>query len=141
MQVVSKQFEQAVEEGDLASVERFFKIFPLLKMEDEGLAKFSRYLCQEISKSSVENLKQALSMDSSSKKFAACDRTMTLPSSRCRQSLQHHVCRRHHALIRGNCTHGREAATSSGDLLRAGKAFRLDQTNSTPMRQRDCQYT
>lgn len=65
-QVVSKQFDQAVEDGNLADVERFFKIFPLLKLEDEGLEKFSNYLCQEISKSSAENLKQAMSVSPSS---------------------------------------------------------------------------
>ncbi|XP_076808294.1 conserved oligomeric Golgi complex subunit 4-like [Clavelina lepadiformis] len=68
-QVVSEQFDKAVSEGNLASVERFFKIFPLLKMEDEGLGKFSDYLCQEISRSSQENLKQALNMDPSNHRY------------------------------------------------------------------------
>nr|CAB3232554.1 conserved oligomeric Golgi complex subunit 4 [Phallusia mammillata] len=66
---VSEQFDLAVTEGNLTSVERFFKIFPLLKMEDEGLEKFSKYLCNEISKSSQENLRQALNMDSSQPRY------------------------------------------------------------------------
>lgn len=67
--VVSKQFDVAVSDGDLASVERFFKIFPLLKMEDEGLGKFAHFLRQEIRKSSEQNLKVALVTDSSDRRF------------------------------------------------------------------------
>ena len=35
--VVSKRFDDAVKDEDLASIERFFKIFPLLNMHEEGL--------------------------------------------------------------------------------------------------------
>jgi hypothetical protein len=42
--IISKRFDEAVDREDLASVERFFKIFPLIKMHDEGLKKFTGYL-------------------------------------------------------------------------------------------------
>ncbi|XP_039263013.2 conserved oligomeric Golgi complex subunit 4-like [Styela clava] len=67
--VVSEQFDLAVKEGDLTAVERFFKIFPLLKKEEEGLEKFAKFLRQEIAKSSQENLKLALKLDSNDRRF------------------------------------------------------------------------
>jgi len=68
--VVSEQFDIAIESGNEADVEKFFKIFPWLKMEDEGLEKFSTYLSREISKSTKENLKQALNTDSTHSRFS-----------------------------------------------------------------------
>lgn len=67
--VVCQQFDLAVSEGDFVSVERFFKIFPLLKMEDEGLLKFSSFMRQEIGKSAEDNLKLALAMDTTDRRF------------------------------------------------------------------------
>lgn len=46
--VVTQKFDEAVRAEDLASVERFFKIFPLLGMKNEGLVKFSQYLCSKV---------------------------------------------------------------------------------------------
>lgn len=46
--IVTQKFDEAVRSEDLASVERFFKIFPLLGMKDEGLLKFSLYLCSKV---------------------------------------------------------------------------------------------
>ncbi|CAG0913419.1 unnamed protein product [Notodromas monacha] len=48
MQVVSAQFDLAVSQDDAASVERFFKIFPLLNMQEEGLQKFSKCLQRKL---------------------------------------------------------------------------------------------
>jgi hypothetical protein len=45
---VTQKFDEAVRAEDLASVERFFKIFPLLGMQEEGLVKFSLYLCSKV---------------------------------------------------------------------------------------------
>ena len=47
--IVHRQFDAAVHCGDVASVERFFKIFPLIGQHKEGLAKFSKYLCAQVS--------------------------------------------------------------------------------------------
>lgn len=47
-QMVMKKFEDAKAEGDVASVERFFKLFPFLNQQEEGLKKFSEYLSSKI---------------------------------------------------------------------------------------------
>lgn len=46
--VITQKFDEAVKSEDLASVERFFKIFPLLGMHNEGLVKFCEYLCSKV---------------------------------------------------------------------------------------------
>lgn len=58
--VVTRKFDDAVKQEDLASVERFFKIFPLLGMHDDGLIKFSNYLCVKLQDSAKKNLLLAL---------------------------------------------------------------------------------
>lgn len=47
-QIVNQKFEEAVRKDDLASVERFFKIFPLIGLHDEGIQKFSVYICSKL---------------------------------------------------------------------------------------------
>jgi hypothetical protein len=46
--ILHRQFDAAVHSGDVASVERFFKVFPLIGEHDNGLAKFSKYLCSKV---------------------------------------------------------------------------------------------
>lgn len=46
--VITHKFDEAVKSEDLASVERFFKIFPLLGMHSEGLKKICSYLCSKV---------------------------------------------------------------------------------------------
>lgn len=48
-QIITQKFDDAVKKDDLASVERFFKIYPLLRMYDEGIEKFSNYICTKVS--------------------------------------------------------------------------------------------
>ncbi len=45
---MSGRFDEAVKKEDLASIERFFKIFPLINMHEEGLKKFTLYLCSKV---------------------------------------------------------------------------------------------
>jgi hypothetical protein len=47
--LVVERLDEAVTRGDLAQVERFFKIFPLLDLHDQGLARFGQYLCSQVS--------------------------------------------------------------------------------------------
>ena len=47
--IVQSKFDAAVHSQDVASVERFFKIFPLLAMHTEGITKFSKYLAAQVS--------------------------------------------------------------------------------------------
>lgn len=46
--IVAEKFAITTKEGDLPQVERFFKIFPLLGLHEEGLSKFSEYLCKQV---------------------------------------------------------------------------------------------
>jgi len=46
--IVMKKFDEAVRDNDTANVERFFKIFPIINQREEGLKKFSHYLCNKI---------------------------------------------------------------------------------------------
>lgn len=47
--IVAKKLDEAVAAVDLAQVERFFKIFPLLGLHQQGLARFGQYLCSQVS--------------------------------------------------------------------------------------------
>nr|CAG4643799.1 EOG090X02VY [Lepidurus arcticus] len=58
--VVRQRFNDAIKDNDLASAERFFKIFPLLNLQNEGLEKFSRYLASQLKDSSQKNLEKVL---------------------------------------------------------------------------------
>lgn len=46
--VISHRFDEAAQREDLASVERFFKIFPLINMHEEGLRKFTKFLSGKV---------------------------------------------------------------------------------------------
>lgn len=46
--VLQQKFVEAVRDADAASVERFFKIFPLLNMHEEGISKFGNYLAGQV---------------------------------------------------------------------------------------------
>ncbi|XP_005110245.2 conserved oligomeric Golgi complex subunit 4 [Aplysia californica] len=66
--IVHNKFDAAVHQGDVASVERFFKIFPLLGLYSEGLTKFGKYLAAQLSEKADGNLKIALHPDSTDKR-------------------------------------------------------------------------
>lgn len=58
--VVSQRFDEAVKHEDLASIERFFKIFPLINMHEGGLQKFTTYLCSKLVDACKKNLTEAV---------------------------------------------------------------------------------
>ncbi|XP_041375070.1 conserved oligomeric Golgi complex subunit 4-like [Gigantopelta aegis] len=66
--IVTTKFDAAVHAADVASVERFFKIFPLLGQHDEGLTKFGKYLSAQLSETADKNLKLALNSDPDDKR-------------------------------------------------------------------------
>ncbi|XP_075694366.1 conserved oligomeric Golgi complex subunit 4 isoform X2 [Rhinoderma darwinii] len=66
--LVSEKFDAATKAGDLPQVERFFKIFPLLGLHEEGISKFSAYLCQQVAKKAEENLALALGSEGSERR-------------------------------------------------------------------------
>lgn len=47
--IVAEKLDEAVAAVDLAQVERFFKIFPLLGLHQQGLKRFGQYLCSQVS--------------------------------------------------------------------------------------------
>ncbi|KAJ8303428.1 hypothetical protein KUTeg_019824 [Tegillarca granosa] len=67
--IVHIKFDAAVHANDLASIERFVKIFPLVGLHDEGLAKFGKYLSSQLSETSDRNLRIADSMNSDESNF------------------------------------------------------------------------
>ena len=48
--IVKHKFADAIATQDLHSIERFFKIFPMIGMHEEGLKDFSSYLCFKVFK-------------------------------------------------------------------------------------------
>ncbi|XP_067651434.1 conserved oligomeric Golgi complex subunit 4-like [Haliotis asinina] len=66
--IVTSKFDAAVHSEDVASVERFFKIFPLLGQHEEGLTKFGKYLAKKLSENADNQMKLALHMDSDDKR-------------------------------------------------------------------------
>ncbi|XP_076989109.1 conserved oligomeric Golgi complex subunit 4 isoform X1 [Tamandua tetradactyla] len=68
--IVTEKFAVATKDGDLPQVERFFKIFPLLGLHEEGLSKFSEYLCKQVASKAEENLLLVLGTDMSDRRAA-----------------------------------------------------------------------
>uniref|UniRef100_A0A1B6DE98 Conserved oligomeric Golgi complex subunit 4 n=2 Tax=Clastoptera arizonana TaxID=38151 RepID=A0A1B6DE98_9HEMI len=66
--IIVLRFKEAVQADDLASVERFFKLFPLVNMHDYGLEKFSRFLCTKLEDSSRKHLRTAQETSSADKR-------------------------------------------------------------------------
>ncbi|KAL0275674.1 UNVERIFIED_CONTAM: hypothetical protein PYX00_003462 [Menopon gallinae] len=58
--VVAKKFKEALADQDLASIERFFKIYPLLNMHEEGIKEYSLFLTSKLRATSEKNLQMAL---------------------------------------------------------------------------------
>ncbi|EDV98988.1 conserved oligomeric Golgi complex subunit 4 [Drosophila grimshawi] len=56
-ELISKRFDEAVQHDDLASVERFFKIFPLVGCHRIGIEKFCGYICQKLSAKAQKELR------------------------------------------------------------------------------------
>lgn len=63
--IVCDKFEAAISNGDRNSVERFFKIFPLLGQHQLGLEKYAEYLCSQIAVHCQRNLDNAVAIKES----------------------------------------------------------------------------
>lgn len=68
--VVNQKFDEAVQKDDLASVERFFKIFPLLGLHQEGIQKFCTYVCLKLKNKAQKELRNALDVAKANKRSA-----------------------------------------------------------------------
>lgn len=62
--IVLDKFDEAVRGEDVASVERFFKLFPFLNQEKEGLVRFSRYLSDKLAKDIKKTKQQSSETES-----------------------------------------------------------------------------
>ncbi|KAL3859523.1 hypothetical protein ACJMK2_009739 [Sinanodonta woodiana] len=58
--IVHNKFDASVQARDVASIERFFKIFPLLDLHEEGLTKFGKYLAAKLSEDADKRMILAL---------------------------------------------------------------------------------
>nr|CRZ23295.1 BMA-COGC-4 [Brugia malayi] len=58
--IIEKRFNQAVEDNDVASIQRFFKLFPLLNEHMKGIELIGNYLCSEIHQFAERNYKVML---------------------------------------------------------------------------------
>ncbi|KAK9878442.1 hypothetical protein WA026_022082 [Henosepilachna vigintioctopunctata] len=66
--IVEHKFTEAVRNEDLVSIERFFKIFPLLGMHDVGIKEFCMYLRGKVAFAAEKNLKTAITTPLSDKR-------------------------------------------------------------------------
>lgn len=62
------KLDEAIKKDDLASVERFFKIFPQLGMHDEGIVKFTNYVCSKLTSKAQKELRQSLEIAKAEKR-------------------------------------------------------------------------
>lgn len=67
--IVEHKFSEAVNQEDLGSIERFFKIFPLLGMHEEGIREFCMYLRTKVAAVAEKNIKTAITTPPSDKRY------------------------------------------------------------------------
>lgn len=60
---VREKFDAAVTSGNGAAVERFFKLFPLVGIDNEGLIDFAKYLRMQVVSMAELNLETAIKID------------------------------------------------------------------------------
>lgn len=71
-EIIESKFDDAVEADDVASMERYFKLFPLINEHASGLQRFGKYLCSKIEKMGDDNFKASA---------ACCGQSATVPVS------------------------------------------------------------
>ncbi|XP_022912920.1 conserved oligomeric Golgi complex subunit 4 [Onthophagus taurus] len=67
--IIKHKFDDAVKSNDLHSIERFFKIFPLIGMHDEGIRDFCEYLSSKLEETAQKNLTTALNTPIADKRY------------------------------------------------------------------------
>lgn len=58
--IVKHRFDEAIRNNDLPSIERFFKIYPLIGMHEEGIREFCVYLSTKLQDTAQKNISTAL---------------------------------------------------------------------------------
>lgn len=56
-QIIEKRFDEARSAGDVASMERFLKLFPLINEHNSGLKRFGAQLCSQIEALGEQNFR------------------------------------------------------------------------------------
>ncbi|EYC19489.1 hypothetical protein Y032_0024g891 [Ancylostoma ceylanicum] len=56
-EILERKLEAAVDAEDIAAMQRFVKLFPLINEHDSGLVRFGKYLSRQIAKIGEDNLK------------------------------------------------------------------------------------
>ncbi|XP_037959920.1 conserved oligomeric Golgi complex subunit 4 isoform X2 [Teleopsis dalmanni] len=69
-ELVSRRFHEAVNKDDFASAERFVKIFPLLGCHQEGIEKFSKYICTKLAAKAQKELRNSMDIAKAEKRLA-----------------------------------------------------------------------
>lgn len=67
-EIIKIKLDESIAKDDVASSERFFKIFPQLGMYDEGIEKFTTYVCQKLSTRSQKELRQSMDLAKAEKR-------------------------------------------------------------------------
>lgn len=67
--IVAQKFDEAVKKDDLASVERFFKIYPLLRMYDEGIQRFCDYIGSKLQAKCAKELRTSMDVAKANKRL------------------------------------------------------------------------
>ncbi|MCP9261524.1 Conserved oligomeric Golgi complex subunit 4 [Dirofilaria immitis] len=68
--IIEKRFDQAVEDNDVASIQRFFKLFPLLNEHAKGIERIGDYLCTKICEFAERNYKVMLAGGTDDKRIS-----------------------------------------------------------------------
>ncbi len=67
--IVNEKYDHALNTNDVPQLERFFKIFPLIGQSEDGLEKFSSYLCRQINQAADQNFLLILNTDKTEKRW------------------------------------------------------------------------
>jgi hypothetical protein len=63
-QIVAQKYDEAQRHDDVPQLERFFKIFPQIGLAEDGIEKFSVYLCKQIKEAADANFQLVSQADS-----------------------------------------------------------------------------
>lgn len=115
--VIERMFDAAVSVNDTASMERYFKLFPLINEHTSGLQRFGQYLSTKIAKLGDDNYKimEAGGTDDKRRNLLYSDSLFNIFEGMRLLSIR--------IVLFRNCAHHRSPPATNRQLLRAGQAF------------------
>ncbi len=69
-EIVNEKYDLALRSNDVPQLERFFKIFPFIGLAEDGLGKFSTYLCSQITEAADRNYALMSQMNRSDQRWS-----------------------------------------------------------------------